>query len=206
MKPSPRATATCFAASSTKNDTALVRARAVALGMREELVGHDDPRDDPAAECPCRGTGEQEHVGDRVEVEAVVAHPAQELVVLPRVPAGLVDDEARTGLRLLAELLVLRDHLALVLLWFVTTQPRKKSVSRRDAFPAGARPAVHRSSRRRGSASRPSRCRRRARRGRGAPSPGSRPRARGRCGSPARRAASRGSRARCDSSPCRRGG
>ena len=42
--------------------------------------------------------------------------PAQELVVLARVPADLVDDEACACLRLLAQLEVLRHHLALVAL------------------------------------------------------------------------------------------
>ena len=42
--------------------------------------------------------------------------PAQELVVLARVPADLVDDEPRACLGLLAQLEVLRHHLALVAL------------------------------------------------------------------------------------------
>ena len=86
----------------------------VALDEREQLVADDDAGDRPAVEGAGRGTGEQVHVREHREVEALAPDPADELVVLARVPADLLDHEAGTGLRLLAELEVLRHHLALV--------------------------------------------------------------------------------------------
>ncbi len=94
----------------------LVRARAVALGQLEQAVGDDDPGDLPLVERARRRAREQVDVRQRVELEAVAADPAEELVVLACVPADLVDHEARARPRLLAQLEVLRHHLALVAL------------------------------------------------------------------------------------------
>ena len=86
----------------------------MSLGELEQLVGDDDAGDDPAVEGPRRRAREQVDVREDVEVETVAADPAEQLVVLPRVPARLVDDEARARAHLLAQLEVLRHHLALV--------------------------------------------------------------------------------------------
>ena len=92
----------------------LVGARAVSFGQGEQLVGDDDAGDDPAVEGACRRAGEEIDVGEYVQLEAVAADPAEELVVLACVPARLVDDEAGACPYLLAQLEVLRHHLALV--------------------------------------------------------------------------------------------
>ena len=62
------------------------------------------------------GPREQIDVGEHRDGQAVAPDPAQQLVVLARVPADLVDDEARARLHLLPELEVLRHHLALAAL------------------------------------------------------------------------------------------
>ncbi len=82
------------------------------------------------ARCRAR---EQIDVREDVQLEAVPAHPAQELVVLARVPTRLVDDEASTGPRLLAQLEVLGHHLALVALVVRddTTQEEVRPLKRR---------------------------------------------------------------------------
>ena len=94
----------------------LVRAGAVSLGQRQQLVGHDDAGDDPAVEGTRGRAREQVDVRENAQVETVATDPANELVVLARVPAGLVDDETGARPHLLAELEVLRHHLALVAL------------------------------------------------------------------------------------------
>ena len=96
--------------------TALVGARTVPFGELEQRVADDDARDLPRAEDPRGATREEVDVRDREEIELLPADVAQELVVLARVPADLLDDEAGAGLRLLAELEVLRHHLPLVAL------------------------------------------------------------------------------------------
>ena len=59
---------------------------------------------------------EQEDVGEHRHVERVERQPAEELVVLARVVADLVDDETGAVLDLLPQLEVLRHHLPLVAL------------------------------------------------------------------------------------------
>ena len=93
--------------------TALVRARSVALGEREQLVGDDDSRDLSLVEGACRRPREEIDVGEHRDRQLLAPDPAQQLVVLARVPADLVDDEARTRLDLLPQLEVLRHHLTL---------------------------------------------------------------------------------------------
>ena len=93
--------------------TALVRARAVALGECEQLVGDDDSGDlslVKGARCRRR---EEIDVRDHRQRQLLASDPPQELVVLACVPADLVDHEARAGLDLLPQLEVLRHHLAL---------------------------------------------------------------------------------------------
>ena len=77
----------------------LVRARAVALGQREQLVGDDHARDPPGVEhARCAGDSRKTFASTGT-LEAVAPEPAQQLVVLARVVADLVDHEARAGLR-----------------------------------------------------------------------------------------------------------
>src|SRR6188472_4711588 len=94
--------------------TALVRARAVMLGQLEQAVRDDDPGDLALVERARRRAREQVDVRQGMELEAVAPDPAEQLVVLPYVPADLVDHEPRPRVRLSAELEVLRHHLALV--------------------------------------------------------------------------------------------
>ena len=95
---------------------ALVGARTLPLRQLEQRVAHDDAGDLPRPEDPRCATGEEVDVRDREEVELLPSDVAQKLVVLAGVPADLLDDEARAGLRLLPELEVLRHHLPLVAL------------------------------------------------------------------------------------------
>ena len=91
----------------------LVRARTVALGEREQLVGDDDSGDLSLVEGARRRRREEIDVREHRQRQLLAPDPAQQLVVLARVPADLVDDEARAGLDLLPQLEVLRHHLAL---------------------------------------------------------------------------------------------
>ena len=88
----------------------------MALRQLEQRVAHDDARDLPRPEDPRCTTGEEIDVRDREEIELLLSDVAQELVVFPRVPADLLDDEARAGLCLLPELEVLRHDLPFVAL------------------------------------------------------------------------------------------
>ena len=92
---------------------ALVRARGLALDDREQLVGDDRAGDLPRVERARGGLRQQVDVREHRDRQPVVPQPAQELVVLARVPADLVDREAGAGLDLLPQLEVLRHHLAL---------------------------------------------------------------------------------------------
>ena len=113
-KPRPRATATCLAARSVKNARPLSGPAAWLLDEREQLVGHDDARDRTTVERTCGRRREQVDVRERRDRQRLPPDPAQQLVVLARVVADLVDDEPRARRHLLRQLQVLRHDLPLV--------------------------------------------------------------------------------------------
>ncbi len=93
---------------------ALVGARRVPLDQREQLVGHDDAGDLARVERARRRPRQQVHVGEHRRGRRLAPDEAQQLVVLARAPADLVDHEPCSGAQLLLQLEVLRHHLALV--------------------------------------------------------------------------------------------
>ena len=84
------------------------------LRQREQAVGDDDAGNPSGMEGARRRAGEEEDVGQAADREILARDVPDQLVVLARVVADLVDHEPRAGPRLLGQLLVLGDHLTLV--------------------------------------------------------------------------------------------
>ena len=109
----PRATTTCFAASSSAHARPLSGDAACRSTSASSSSVTTHPGTRPAWKARATPGREDVRVRDDRPPDPLPAHPAQELVLLAGVVADLGDDEVRPGPRLEPELEELRDEVAL---------------------------------------------------------------------------------------------